>query len=62
MIIRLIPILFIYKICVAVKVELIHSEYDRKIFWLPLNFLSALPDAITDKLTNELSFLEHPDN
>lgn len=34
-----IPILFIHKIIVTVKVELIHSEYDWKILWLPLLFI-----------------------
>lgn len=34
-----IPILFIHKRIVTVKVQLIHSEYDRKILWLPLFFI-----------------------
>lgn len=39
MIVIHIPVFFIHKIIVTVKVELIHSEYDRKIFWLPLFFM-----------------------
>lgn len=34
-----IPILFIYKIVIVIKIELIHSEYDRKVLWLPLIFI-----------------------
>lgn len=34
-----VPILFIHKILVTIKVELIHFEYDRKILWLPLFFI-----------------------
>lgn len=39
MIIRRIPIFFVNKICVTVKIKLIHSKYDREIFWLPLFFI-----------------------
>ena len=34
-----VPIFLIYEICVAIKIELIHSEYYRKILWLPLFFI-----------------------
>lgn len=33
------PILFIHKIIVTIKIDLIHFEYDRKILWLPLFFI-----------------------
>ena len=34
-----IPIRLIHKILITIKIELIHSEYYRKILWLPLFFI-----------------------
>lgn len=39
MIVIHIPIRFIHKILIIIKIELIHSEYNRQIFWLPLFFI-----------------------